>query len=463
MATGRRGHTRCRPFSARNRKAGKLTDNPSSLHLTGRTLSFDGDPRTDADAVRYTEKGAVLVADGRIAWCGQTGDEPAELLEGAVRHDYGDDLILPGFVDGHVHYPQIGVIASFGAQLLDWLEKYTFPEEARFSDAAYARQTAKLFLDLLLANGTTTAAVYCTVHPESADAFFEEATLRDLRMIAGKILMDRNAPADVTDTAQSGYDETKALIGKWHGRGRNLYAVTPRFAPTSTPAQLEACGALMTEFDDVYLQSHVSENIDEVNWVADLFPDARSYQDVYARSGMLGPRSLYGHAIHMDDADLAQAAETETKFVHCPTSNLFIGSGLFDIRRTRDAGVNVMLGCDVGGGTSLSPFATMKAAYEIAQFSGYSLTPEEAFWLSTAGGAEALSLGDKIGRLHPGYEADIVVLNTASTPVIRQRMARAGNLRDLLFAQMILADDRAIRAVYAAGRKVDAVGADTAL
>ena len=209
-----------------------------------------------------------------------------------------------------MHYPQIGVIASFGAQLLDWLEKYTFPEEARFSDPDYADRTAKLFLDLLLANGTTTAAVYCTVHPESADAFFAESSARNLRMIAGKILMDRNAPDSVRDTAQSGYDETKLLIEKWHGQGRNLYAVTPRFAPTSTPAQLEACGTLMSEFPDIYLQSHVSENTEEVKWVAELFPDARSYLDVYGRFGMLGARALYGHAIHMDDADLAQAAGT---------------------------------------------------------------------------------------------------------------------------------------------------------
>jgi guanine deaminase len=404
--------------------------------------------------VRYTENGAVLIETGHIVWSGQAGDTPSDLVEGAERHDYGDDLILPGFVDGHVHYPQIGVIASFGAQLLDWLEKYTFPEEARFSDPDYARETAKLFLDLLLANGTTTAAVYCTVQPESADAFFEESTERNLRMIAGKILMDRNAPESVQDTAQSGYDDTKALIGKWHGQGRNLYAVTPRFAPTSTPAQLEACGTLMEEFDDIYLQSHVSENTDEIKWVADLFPVARSYQDVYARFGMLGPRALYGHAIHMDKADLAQAAETKTKFVHCPTSNLFIGSGLFRMNETRQAGVDVMLGCDVGGGTSLSPFATMKAAYEIAQFSGYSLTPEEAFWLSTAGGAETLSLGDKIGRLAPGYEADIVVIDVNSTAIIRQRMDRTETLRDMLFAQMILADDRAIRATYANGARV---------
>ena len=429
-------------------------DHPKRLLLTGRTLSFDGDPEDNADSVRYCEQGAVLVDGGLIVWCGQAGDAPAGLADGAEHHDYGDDLILPGFVDGHVHYPQIGVIASFGAQLLDWLEKFTFPEEARFSDPDYARDTAKLFLDLLVANGTTTAAVYCTVHPESADAFFAESTSRNLRMIAGKILMDRNAPDSVLDIAQSGYDDTKALIEKWHGNGRNLYAVTPRFAPTSTPAQLEACGTLMSEFSDVYLQSHVSENTDEVKWVAELFPEARSYQDVYARYGMLGPRALYGHAIHMDEADLRQAAETGTKFVHCPTSNLFIGSGLFRMNETRQAGVDVLLGSDVGGGTSLSLFATMKAAYEIAQFSGYSLTPESAFWLSTAGGAAALSLGTTIGRLESGYEADIVVLDLNSTPVIRQRVARAEDLCDILFAQMILADDRAIRATYAAGLKV---------
>ena len=431
---------------------GKLTETSSKpILLTGRTLSFDGDPTVNPESVRYTENGAGLVADGHIVWTGQAGDEPADLSAGAARHDYGDNLILPGFVDGHVHYPQIGVIASFGAQLLDWLEKYTFPEEARFSDPDYADRTAKLFLDLLLANGTTTAAVYCTVHPESADAFFAESSARNLRMIAGKILMDRNAPDSVRDTAQSGYDETKLLIEKWHGQGRNLYAVTPRFAPTSTPAQLEACGTLMSEFPDIYLQSHVSENTEEVKWVVELFSDARSYLDVYGRFGMLGARALYGHAIHMDDADLAQAAGTDTKFVHCPTSNLFIGSGLFRMQETRAAGVDVMLGCDVGGGTSLSPFATMKAAYEIAQFSGYSLTPEEAFWLSTSGGAETLSIGDRIGKLQPGYEADLVVLDVNSTPIIRQRMDRADSLRDMLFTQMILADDRAVRATYAGG------------
>ena len=432
-----------------------MSDGGITKHLlTGRTLTFDGDPTADAAAVRYTERGAVLVEDGRIVWCGQSGEVPAALADGAKLHAYGDDLILPGFVDGHVHYPQIGVVASFGTQLLEWLEKYTFPEEARFSDPAYAHRAAALFLDLLTANGTTTAAVYCTVHPESVDAFFAEASSRNLLMIAGKILMDRNVPETVSDTAETGYEESRALIDRWHGKGRNLYAVTPRFAPTSTPAQLESCAALMRETPDVYLQSHVSENLDEVKWVAELFPEARSYLDVYRRFGLLGPRALYGHAIHMNAPDLALAAETKTRFVHCPTSNLFIGSGLFRMAQTRAAGVPVMLGSDVGGGTSLSPFATMKAAYEIAQFAGHAMTPEEAFWLSTAGGAEALSLGARIGRLAPGYEADIVVLDLKSTPMVAQRAVRAETLRDLLFAQMILADDRAVRATWVAGCRV---------
>ena len=395
-----------------------------------------------------------MIEGEHIVWSGQFGDEPIDATSQAVRHDYGDDLILPGFIDGHAHYPQIGVVASFGTQLLEWLEKYTFPEESRFSDINYAREKASLFLDLLLSNGTTTAAVYCTVHRESAEAFFEEATTRNLRMIAGKVLMDRNAPVRVMDTALSGYEDTKSLIEKWHGRGRNLYAVTPRFAPTSTPEQLEACGALMSEFDDVYLQTHVAENLDEINWVAELFPNAVSYQDVYNQYKMLGPRSLFGHAIHINDADLAMAAETQTKFVHCPTSNLFMGSGLFDLSRVWEAGVDVMLGCDVGGGTSLSPFATMKAAYEIAQLGGFSFTPEEAFWLSTAGGAETLALGNRIGRLDAGFEADIVVLNLESTPIIRQRMEQVESLRDILFTQMMLADDRAIRTVYTSGTRI---------
>jgi len=293
----------------------------------------------------------VVLEASKICWVGPRQSLPDRYRNnvgnGVGHHDYADHLILPGFIDAHVHYPQLGVIASFGAQLLQWLEKYTFPEEARFCDAEYAREVAGRFLDLLLANGTTTAAVYCTVHPESVDAFFTEATARGLCMIAGKVLMDRHAPDNILDTAQSGYDDSLRLIGQWHGKQRCHYALTPRFAPTSTPAQLEACSALLQNCPEVFLQTHVAENLAEVRWVSDLFPGARSYLDVYDGFGLLGPRSLLGHAIHMDADDLARAVETGTGFVHCPTSNLFIGSGLFDLGAARDAGVAVLLAlCD---------------------------------------------------------------------------------------------------------------------
>jgi guanine deaminase len=368
--------------------------------------------------------------------------------------DYGEHLICAGFVDAHVHYPQINVIASYGTQLLEWLDKYTFPEEARFSNKEVADKAAAFFLDELLKNGFTTAAVYCTSHPVSVDAFFEESSRRNLRVVAGKVLMDRNVPISVRDTAKTGYDQSKALIDKWHGRGRNLYAVTPRFAPTSSPEQLELAGALYKSADGVFVQSHVSENLDEVSWVNELFPDADSYLDVYSHFGLLGPRALYGHGIHFSDSEIALAAETGAAIVHCPTSNLFMGSGLFQFERLKNSEVLLAFGTDIAGGTSLSPFATMKSAYEISQLQGYSISPEEAFYTATLGGAKAMHLDDRIGRIATGYEADLVVIDLKSTPMIENRTNRADNLGDLLFAQIVLADDRAIRATYAAGNLV---------
>jgi guanine deaminase len=436
-----------------------MTDVPDNARiriLRGRVLSFDDDPASvghDA-AISYWERGAVVIEHGTIKAVGAANeiyDEPAPDSEYV---DYGDHLIVPGFIDAHVHYPQIDIIASYGAQLLDWLNKYTFPEESRFADKSVAAEASKFFLDELVRNGFTTAAVFCTSHPESVDAFFEEASRRNLRMIAGKVLMDRNAPEGARDTAQSGYDQSRGLIDKWHGKGRNLYAVTPRFAPTSSAEQLELAGVLYKENAGVYVQSHVSENVDEVSWVAELFPDADSYLDVYRRAGLLGPRTLYGHGVHFSDAEIHLAAETGAGIVHCPTSNLFIGSGLFDFNRLKQAGVPIALGTDVGGGTSLSPFATMKAAYEIAQFHRYSLSPEEAFYTATHGGARTLHLENKIGRIAAGFEADLAVIDLNSTPIIQNRMARAESLGDTLFAQIILADDRAIRATYADGELV---------
>jgi len=424
------------------------TDVGSSLALKGRILTFNDSPHN----YDYWESGCVLIEGGFIT---SVGDASLVEVPNDVRIiDHGEDLILPGFVDGHVHYPQMNVIASFGAKLIDWLNTFTFPEEAKFSDKSYASAAAKFFLSEALRNGYTTSAVFCTVHPQSVEAFFTEAERLGLRMIAGKVLMDRHAPKSLLDTAQTSYDQSKELIDKWHNKNRALYAITPRFAPTSTPEQLEVSGALYRESEGVYVQSHVSENVDEISWVAELFPQASSYLDVYNGFDLLGPRTLYGHGVHFSDADIEMVKDTDTSIIHCPTSNLFLGSGLFDYQKFKDVGARIALGTDVGGGTSLSPFATMKAAYEIAQFCNYSLTPFEAFYLLTLGGAEALHLGDKIGRIAPGYEADLTVVNLTSTKIIRNRMKYVDKLGEILFLQIILADDRAIRTTYANGKQV---------
>jgi guanine deaminase len=419
-----------------------------SLAIKGRVLSFiDG-----AHNYRYLENGCILIEDGYIS---AVGDSSTLVLPDQIRTiDYGDDLILPGFVDAHVHYPQMNVVASYGAKLIDWLNNFTFPEEAKFSDASYAKMVAKFFFEETLRNGFTTSGVFCTVHPQSVEAFFAEAERLNLRMIAGKVLMDRHAPNNLLDTAQTAYDQSKDLIRKWHNKGRALYAITPRFAPTSTPEQLELAGALYSETDGVYVQSHVSENIDEIAWVADLFPKASSYLDVYNRFGLLGSRTMYAHGIHFSDNDIEMVMNTDTSIIHCPTSNLFLGSGLFDYKKFHTRGIRLALGTDIGGGTSMSPFATMKAAYEIAQFQNYSLSPFEVFYLLTLGGARALHLENKIGRIETGFEADLTVIDLSSTNLIKQRMRTVDDLAETLFIQIILADDRAIRATYAGGKQV---------
>ena len=424
------------------------TELASRLALKGRVLTFTDSP----DNYNYWETGCVIIEGGVIT---SVGDRKSVLIpHDALIVDYGKDLILPGFVDGHAHYPQMNVIASFGAKLIDWLNNFTFPEEAKFSDRSYASGIAKFFLSELLRNGYTTSSVFCTTHPQSVDEFFSQADQLGLRMIAGKVLMDRNGPESLLDTAQSGYDQSRTLIDKWHRKNRSLYAITPRFAPTSTPEQLEVSGALYKECEGVYIQSHVAENVDEISWVAKLFPQMTSYLDVYSQFGLLGPRALYGHGIHFSNIDIEMVRDTDTSIIHCPTSNLFLGSGLFEYQKFKEAGVRVALGTDVGGGSTLSPFATMKAAYEIAQFDNYSLTPFEAFYMLTIGGAEALHLEDKIGRIAPGYEADLTIINLESTDIIKNRIKHSNELAEILFLQIILADDRAIRATYANGNKV---------
>ncbi len=436
------------------------------LAIRGQVLQFTADPfeTGNDDAHCLWSDGLVVIEDGIITQVGQAGDLLAGLSADTELQHYPGRLITAGFVDTHVHYPQMEVIASYGAQLIEWLNDYTFPAEGKFHDPDYARAVAELYLKESLRNGITTAAVYCTSHPQSVEAFFEACAPLDLRMIAGKVMMDRNAPDFLTDTAQSAYDDSKALIERWHGKGRAHYGLTPRFAPTSTDAQLEAAGALWRETPGVYMQTHVSENRQELAWVAALFPDCSDYLGVYEKHGLLGPRSILGHGIYLSEREKDAIAETGSAVAHCPTSNLFIGSGLFDLKASqkRDNPLRVGLATDVGGGTSLSIFATLRAAYEIAQLQSFSLHPIQAFYLATLGGAKSLYLDDMIGNLAPGYEADLTVIDLESTPMIRQRMAHAKDLAEALFVQMILADDRAIEATYAAGRRVYARGSGEA-
>jgi guanine deaminase len=435
-----------------------MTDSSSGLAIRGQVLQFTGDPFVEGPDTshRFWSDGLVIIEQGMVRQVGQADALLAGLEPGFELHSYPGKLIMAGFVDAHVHYPQIEVIASYGAQLIEWLNDYTFPAEGKFHDRDYAKAAARLFLDEGLRNGITTAAVYCTVHPQSVDAFFEVCAPYDLRMIAGKVMMDRNAPDYLTDTAQSAYDDSKALIERWHGKGRALYGLTPRFAPTSTAAQLEAAGVLWRETEGVYLQTHVSENRKELEWVAKLFPDCRDYLGVYEKYGLLGPRSVLGHGIYLSEREKAVIAETGSSIAHCPTSNLFIGSGLFDLQASqqREHPLRVGLATDVGGGTSFSMFATMRAAYEIAQLQSFSLHPLQAYYLATLGSAKSLYLDDKIGNLAPGFEADLTVIDLNSTPLIAQRMSHARDLSEALFIQMILADDRAVEATYAAGRRV---------
>ena len=405
-------------------------------------------------AVEYFEDGLLLVEDGRIARIGAAEALLAQLPADTEITHYPDALITPGFVDTHIHYPQVDVIGAYGTQLLDWLQTYTFPAEGRFADPAHAREQARFFLAELLRNGTTTALVFGTVHPQSVDAFFEEALALDLRMIAGKVLMDRHAPDYLTDTAASGYADSRALIERWHGKGRLHYAVTPRFAPTSTPEQLALAGRLLKEFPGLYLHTHISENRDEVAWVKALFPERKHYLDVYDHHGLIGERAVFAHGIHLCDDECRRLGETGSAVAFCPTSNLFLGSGLFDLAKLEGYGVRVGLGTDVGGGTSFSPLQTLNEAYKVLQLNGQKLDPFKALYLATLGGARALYLDARIGNFLPGKDADFVVLDLAATPLIARRLAVSRSLHETLFALMMLGDDRAVRATYAAGNRV---------
>lgn len=428
---------------------------PVGRAIRGRLLSFSSNPRfNDASTFRYIEDGVVLVENGVIAAVGEAPKLLAALPPGMPLDHYPQQLILPGFIDAHVHYPQTKVIASYGAQLLEWLHKYAFVEEQNFCNPEHAATIARFFFDELLRNGTTTAAVYCTVHSHSVDAFFVESERRGTRMIAGKVMMDRNAPVSLRDTAECSYAESKALLETWRGRGRQHYAITPRFAVTSSEAQLEAAGALAKDYPQAYVQTHLSENHAEIALVKSLFPWAKTYTQVYERFGLLGPRSLLGHCIHLDESEIEILSSTRSVAAFCPTSNLFLGSGLFDMKRLRDRDrpVRVGIATDIGGGTSYSMLRTASEAYKVLQLQGQPWSALEAFYMMTRGNAEALGLSEHIGSLEVGKDADIIVLDSRATPAMAHRMESVdGDLAEELFLLMTLGDDRAVTKTYVGG------------
>jgi len=422
-----------------------------SLALRCQILSCTSQPIED-EGWFYHSDGLIWVVDGLIKRVGNYYDVKHHLPDDLLVEHRPEHLLIPGFVDTHVHYPQLEMIGAYGTQLLDWLNRYTFPVELKYRDFDYASQQAEFFLDQLMANGTTTALVFATSSVNSVDAFFTESLRRNLRMVSGKVLMDRHAPNPLCDTAQSAYDDSSALIDKWRSQGRLGYAVTPRFAPTSTDAQLAVAGALIKENSDAYLHTHISENVDEIAWVGELFPDYQGYLDTYDHFGLVTDRSVFAHGIHLSDAEMKRLHDCGSAVCHCPSSNLFLGSGLFPFKRLKQAGVNVTMGTDVGGGTSLSMLSTQGDAYKIQQMAGNVLRPLEAFYMATLAGAKALGLDDRIGALVEGYEADMVLLDLASTPVIEARMKRADHIEDRLFALSILGDDRSVAQTYIMGK-----------
>ena len=424
--------------------------------LRGPALTFTGDPFAQGLETTMVHESDAIVAmgGGHITHFGPAQTVLPLLPPDLPIRDCGKDaLICAGFLDTHVHFPQAPVIASFGTQLLDWLETYTFPAEGKFADKDHASAVAKIFLRESLRNGVTTSCVYGTVFPQSVDALFEEAERLGMRMAAGKVLMNRNAPAYLLDTVQSAYDDSKALINRWHGRGRLMYAITPRFAPTSTDEQLAAAGALWREYPDCYMQTHVSENLDEIAWVRDLFPARKNYTDVYDHAGLCGPRAIFGHGVHLDEDEMGCMHGTGSAIAHCPTSNSFIGSGAFNLARAKraDRPLRVGIGTDIGGGTSFSIMTTLGEAYKAAMVHKHRLSAGHALYLATRGSAHAMYIEDKVGSIAPGMEADLVVLDMKSTPLIDYRMGYANNIHEALFIQMTLGDDRAVQATYVAG------------
>ena len=426
----------------------------SELLIRGRVLTFVDEPKSldDTAAYRYFEDGAVLVRSGKVAASGDFAEISTLAGSDADIADHRPNLVLPGLIDTHLHFPQTQAIASYGAQLLEWLNTYIFVEEQKFADPQHAGFIAGRFMDELISNGTTTAVAYCSVHPESVDAYFTAAEERGMRMIGGKVMMDRNAPDALRDTPQKGYDETKALIAKWHNRGRAHYAISPRFAITSTPEQMDVSRALVAEHPDCYVQTHLSENRDEIAFATSLYPDAKDYTDIYARYGLLTDKMLLGHCIYLSDREVSVLAETGAVGVFCPTSNLFLGSGLFDRDRFDRLGTRWSVATDVGAGTSFSMLETMDEAYKVLHLQGQRLSPFGSFYRMTLGNARALGLDEKIGSLHAGADADIVVLDSSAKPAMELRMRTAKSLVEELFILQTMGDDRCVAEVYIAGK-----------
>ena len=435
----------------------RLTDSPTAYSAhRGALLHFLSDPgaHDDPASVEYIEDGLLLIRNGLVVSIGPAAELLRNLPADTRVIEHGDSILLPGFIDTHSHYPQTDVIASGGRQVLDWLTDYTFPAERQFADALHAQEVAEFFLDELARNGTTTAMVFCTVHKNSVDAFFAAAAQRRLRMIAGKVMMDRNCPDYLRDSVTDGERDARELLDHWHRYDRLAYAITPRFAPTSSAAQLALAGRMARQYPDAYVHSHLAENRDELAWVKQLFPAARSYLDVYDRHGLLRERALYAHCIYLDDTDRRRMAASGAAAAFCPTSNLYLGSGLFDVAATDAAGMRFSIATDVGGGTSFSMLRTLGEAYKVSQLLGQRLSPLRAFYLATLGGARCLNLETTIGSFITGAEADFIVLDRRATPLLARRSAQARSLAELLLILMTLGDDRVIAATHILGQQV---------
>lgn len=426
--------------------------------LRGSILTFIEDPFCvgDNQSYRYHEDGLIFIADGLITKVVDYEDEKQPLDATAEFIDLSGYLLTAGAVDTHVHYPQTPMIASYGEHLLEWLNQYTFPKELKFKDKEFASSVAKMFLKTTLKSGTTTSMVYGTVFKESVDAFFEESERLETRMLCGKVWMDRNAPEGLLDTPQTAYDDSKELIHRWHNNGRQKYVITPRFAPTSSAEQLEKAGQLYQEYPDVYMQTHLCENTGEMAWVKELFPERKSYTDIYDHYGLVGERSVFGHCVHFEDEDFKTLHDKKAAISHCPTSNLFLGSGLFDLTKAKTGKYPCLvgLGTDIGAGTSFCQLQTLNEAYKVSGLLDHNLTAIQGFYLATLGGAAAIYLDDKIGSIAAGKEADIVAWDLHSTELINYRMSFTESLEERLFTQLIMADDRAVRATMVNGEIV---------